>query len=74
MQKALIEWAHQSHDTKLLTHLKYFSWRQLVGFFNNAIEIAQSESLEKETRHLAVDFVITLGEGTLGNGLSCAFD
>lgn len=68
-QGVLIELAHQSHDTKLLRNFKkYFSRRQLVGFVSSAIEIAQSESLEKETRHLAVDFVITLGEGTLGDG------
>ncbi|PWA95267.1 importin-5 [Artemisia annua] len=54
--------------------IEYFSWRQLVGFVNSAIEIAQSDSLEKETRHLAVDFVISLGEGTLGNGRHIGYD
>ncbi|PWA89683.1 importin-5 [Artemisia annua] len=37
--------------------------QKLIGFVSSAIEIAQSESLEKETTHLSVDFVITLGEG-----------
>ncbi|GJW28048.1 MAK10-like protein [Tanacetum coccineum] len=45
--KLLIKWAHR---------------RMLDGFGRSAFEIAESQSLEKETRHLAIDFLITLLE------------